>query len=104
MGVRNMLEMVMICRSSSPLLVNFPYTSIFYPFGYSRKKDMEIISEKPPGLFLISWIIIRLSRYSSTVYKCPYMMVTLVEISISCTKVVVLIHFWVLIFPGQIIF
>jgi len=65
---------------------------------------MEIISEKSSGLFLILWIIIIWSRYSSTVSKCPYMMVTLVEISILCTKVVILIHFWVLIFPGQIIF
>ena len=65
---------------------------------------MEIISEKPSGLFLISRIIIIWSSYFSTVSKCPYMVVTLVEISILCAKIMVLIHFWVLIFSGQIIF
>jgi hypothetical protein len=85
--------------------VNFPYTSIFSSIGYSREtKDMEIISEKSSGLVPISRIIIIWSNYSSTVSKCPYMMVTLVGISILCAKFMVLIHFWVLIFSRQIIF
>jgi hypothetical protein len=51
-GVEDYVGMVMICRSSSPLRVNFPYTSIFSSIGYSReKKTWRLFLKNPPVSF-----------------------------------------------------